>query len=90
MRRPRHLPWAQGPRLLLPLEAHLQLFDLLVVVLPLGDDPHGSFQLGLFGHRIVTLQKAQNTLQPSTELTGVSAHGSDVLTGQKEPRGGTK
>lgn len=39
------------------LDLGLQTFDLLIVVGPLGHDPHGSLQLGLLGHRVVTLRK---------------------------------
>lgn len=38
------------------LHSALQPFDLLVVVCPLGHDPHGRLQLGLLGHRVVTLR----------------------------------
>lgn len=39
------------------LHSALQPFDLLVVVGPLGHDPHGGLQLGLLRHRVVTLRK---------------------------------
>lgn len=38
------------------LHSALQAFDLLVVVGPLGHDPDGRLQLGLLGHRVVTLR----------------------------------
>lgn len=50
------------PRLLLLQKAGLQLLDLLVIVLPLGDDSHSCFQLGLFGHWIITLETKKISL----------------------------
>jgi len=38
------------------LDFALQAFDLLVVVAPLGHDPHGGVQLGLFGLGVVALK----------------------------------
>lgn len=52
--------YTQGPHLLLLLEEALQLLDLLIIVLPLGDDSHSSLQFGFFSHGIITL-KTQGT-----------------------------
>lgn len=38
------------------LDSGLQAFNLLVVIAPLGHDPHRSLQLGLLGHGVVTLR----------------------------------
>lgn len=38
------------------LHSGLQTFNLLVVIGPLGHDPHRSLQLGLLGHGVVTLR----------------------------------
>lgn len=62
----------QGPQLLFLLEEGLQLLDLLVVVLPLRDDPHSSLQFGLLSHGIITLQTQQK--HTSVELEERKAH----------------
>lgn len=38
------------------LDSGLQAFNLLVIVGPLGHDPHRGVQLGLFGHGVVALK----------------------------------
>lgn len=41
------------------LDSGLQTFNLFVIIGPLGHNPHRSLQLGLLGHRVVTLKSGE-------------------------------
>lgn len=75
------LLFMQGPQLFLLLEKGLQLLDLLVVVLPLRDDPHSGLQFGLLSHRIVTLQTQQ------AHRSGVRGEAACIYRRHRVPRG---
>ena len=55
------------------LDSRLQTFNLLVVIAPLGHDPHRRLQLGLLGHGVVTLtsQKTQNHQQQCSNHSNI-------------------
>lgn len=50
------------------LHSGLQTLNLLVVVGPLGHDPHRRLQLGLFGHGVVALRSGRNSKEVSNAL----------------------
>lgn len=62
-----HLSWCSHFFFL--LEMTLEQFDFLIIVLPFWNYPHGCLQLGLFGHRVVTLQTQQDRLQKVSALS---------------------
>lgn len=75
----------QGPHLLLLLEEVLQLLDLLIIVLPLGNDSHSSLQFGFFSHGIITLKTQGTHLSELKKRHAVqNAKGSPMGMGETE------